>query len=57
MAQGRREIAMPEFESLNPLNGVGLAWHFIAFPALVIVFTYVQPFGTDSMGFVLNGAL
>jgi hypothetical protein len=56
VAQGRREITVPELESLNPFNEVGLVWHFIAFPALVILFTYVQPFGASGIGFGLNAA-
>jgi hypothetical protein len=56
VAQGRREIPAPELETLNPVGEFGLVFHFIAFPASLIVFGTVQPFGATGIGLVLNWA-
>jgi len=54
-AQGKHRIPPPEIESLNPFAEFRLVLHFIAFPALLILLTTVQPFGTEGIGRALNG--
>jgi uncharacterized membrane protein len=56
IAQGRRNIPTPEPKSLNPAGEFGLVWHFVAFPALLIVLASVQPFGASFPGQLANFA-
>jgi hypothetical protein len=55
-AQGRRKLAAPELETLNPIGDWRLVMHFIAFPALLIVLSWVRPFGAQGFGLALNFA-
>jgi hypothetical protein len=50
IAQGRRRIPTPEPKSLNPAGEFALVWHFVAFPALLIVLAVVHPFGQSVLG-------
>lgn len=54
-AQGRHTIPAPDIATLNPVGDWRLVMHFVAFPLLVILFLYVEPFG-DGFGNVLNAA-
>jgi hypothetical protein len=55
-AQGRRKLVAPEIETLNPIGDWRLVLHFIAFPALLIVLSWVRPFGAQGLGLALNFA-
>jgi hypothetical protein len=55
-AQGRRKLFAPDADTLNPIGDWRLVLHFITFPALLIVLSWVRPFGAQGLGLALNFA-